>query len=111
EANPATMDNHLGRPEVALAAAQGDGDSIRHSDTIHTDLMYFAHRSETGTETGTQLVYVRLAVHLAELDKFLRALYAALATAAALAMIGAGIVSYVLARRYTAPLIQLNEFA
>jgi two-component system phosphate regulon sensor histidine kinase PhoR len=111
EADASTMDNHLGRPEIARAAVEGDGDSIRHSDTTHAELMYFAHRAEVRAETGTQLVFIRLAMHLAKLDESLRTLYAAMATAAALAMLGAGLMSFVLARRYTAPLLHLNEFA
>jgi two-component system phosphate regulon sensor histidine kinase PhoR len=110
EANAGTMDNHLGRPEIARAAVEGDGDSVRHSDTIHTELLYFAHRAETGTAPPTAF-FVRLAVHLTQLDESLRTLYAAMATAAALAMAGAGLMSFVLARRHAAPLIHLNEFA
>src|SRR5262249_54951315 len=57
------------------------------------------------------VVYVRLAVHLTQLDESLRTLYFAMATAAALAMLGAGVMSFILARRHTAPLIHLNDFA
>jgi two-component system phosphate regulon sensor histidine kinase PhoR len=38
----AQMDNHLYRPEVQEALAQGQGSSIRHSATLDYDLMYVA---------------------------------------------------------------------
>ena len=43
EAEPATMENHAGRPEVAPALA-GDaaGSSMRHSATVDQDLLYVA---------------------------------------------------------------------
>ncbi len=42
-ADPATMDNHLGRPEVAGALANPAGAwDTRYSDTLKQDMMYFA---------------------------------------------------------------------
>jgi two-component system phosphate regulon sensor histidine kinase PhoR len=42
EADPATMDNHLSRPEVQGAIRSGQGESERHSDTLGIDLTYVA---------------------------------------------------------------------
>jgi two-component system phosphate regulon sensor histidine kinase PhoR len=117
EADPAKMENHRLRAEIALAATQGDGDSIRNSDTIHTDLLYFAHRYDlpggggSGSGGGSGGSYfVRLALPLAQLDRYLRVLYTASATSAALAMLVTFAISFYLARRHAAPLVQLNDF-
>jgi two-component system phosphate regulon sensor histidine kinase PhoR len=108
EADPRTMDNHRLRPEIVGAATQGDGDSLRHSDTVHTGLLYFAHRIQI--DNGPYY-YVRLSEHLSRLDQSLRLLYAGLLLTALLAMLGSGAVSYYLAHRHAAPVVQLNEFA
>lgn len=42
EADPATMDNHLDRPEVQEAIRLGRGDSSRHSATLDVDFTYVA---------------------------------------------------------------------
>jgi two-component system phosphate regulon sensor histidine kinase PhoR len=108
EADPPRMDNHRSRPEVVEAAESGEGSSLRQSDTVHTTLLYFAHRFQP--ESGG-VYYIRLAAHLSQLDESLRTLYTALVLAAALAMVGTGAVSYYLAHRQAAPLVQLNQFA
>ncbi|HEY2773164.1 MAG TPA: ATP-binding protein [Candidatus Binatia bacterium] len=40
--DPAVMDNHSQRPEVVAAIAEGTGTSVRHSDTLSTEMMYWA---------------------------------------------------------------------
>ncbi len=108
EADPATLDNHHDRPEIIAANTQNDSDSVRESRTFHETLLYLAHRIQL--DNG-DIYYVRLSEHLSKLDESLRALYVALIAAAALAMVGTGLVSYYLAHRHAAPLVQLNEFA
>ena len=44
EANPASMENHAGRPEIVAARTSGDGFAVRHSKTLDRDLFYLAHR-------------------------------------------------------------------
>ena len=44
------MDNHLFRPEVQQALAQGQGSSIRFSRTVEYDMMYVAQRVTWGGE-------------------------------------------------------------
>lgn len=46
--DPALMDNHLTRPEVARAFAVGEGEDVRRSDTMAMDTIYFAKRLEDG---------------------------------------------------------------
>lgn len=108
EADPTAMDNHLLRPEIVAAADQGQGASLRQSGTVHEDLMYFARRTGDADEP---LHYIRLAVHLSELDRHLKTLYARVAAAALLAMAGAGIICYYFARRHAEPMVELTGFA
>ncbi len=44
EADPATMDNHLNRPEVQEAIRSGQGESNRRSATLGSDFTYVATR-------------------------------------------------------------------
>jgi two-component system phosphate regulon sensor histidine kinase PhoR len=44
EADPATMDNHLNRPEVQRAIRSGQGESERRSATLATEFTYVATR-------------------------------------------------------------------
>jgi two-component system phosphate regulon sensor histidine kinase PhoR len=48
EADPATMDNHLNRPEVQEAIRSGQGESARRSSTLGTEFTYVATRITTG---------------------------------------------------------------
>src|SRR5699024_5062249 len=42
------MDNHADRPEIVEAEQNGEGYSIRHSDTLRRDMYYYAIRLESG---------------------------------------------------------------
>jgi two-component system phosphate regulon sensor histidine kinase PhoR len=48
EADPATMENHLNRPEVQEAIRFGQGESTRRSSTLGTELTYVATRVNAG---------------------------------------------------------------
>lgn len=58
EADPATMENHLNRPEVREAIRSGTGESARHSDTLGVDLTYVARAV---TVDGDVAAVVRMA--------------------------------------------------
>ena len=45
-ADAATLENHSDRPEVIQAMRDGTGSDIRKSDTLGSDMMYFAYRSD-----------------------------------------------------------------
>ena len=40
EAEPATMQNHMERPEIVQALAEGYGEATRHSDTLEYQQLY-----------------------------------------------------------------------
>ncbi|MDB5173839.1 MAG: hypothetical protein JWN51_2612 [Phycisphaerales bacterium] len=108
EGEPGQMENHRLRPEVVEAAAKGQGDSVRHSTTVGSDLLYFARRART---PDGRMHYVRLAVHLSELDRELRLLYGTLAGVALSAMGIAAAICYWFAGRQAAPVRDLAAFA
>lgn len=48
EADNSSMDNHSGRPEVLEAREEGEGISVRHSDTMRRSTFYYARLLEDG---------------------------------------------------------------
>src|SRR5260221_6209762 len=108
EADPAHMENHRGRPEIALALAAGKGDSIRHSDTLGVDLLYLAR---TLTTADGKTYVVRLSVHLANLDRQLHLLYGALAGVTVLAIGVAAAIGFYFPGPHTAPGREVGDFA
>ena len=69
QGNPATMDNHSGRPEVQEAQRTGTGVSIRFSHTVEKNELYLAHRLET---EGNRRLVLRLALPLQEISQGFR---------------------------------------
>lgn len=49
EADPSTMENHSNREEVEEAVKSGSGHSIRKSETMTRETIYFAQRLDDGT--------------------------------------------------------------
>lgn len=108
EADPGRMENHLNRPEVAEALARGEGSAVRHSDTIDTDLLYVARRETTADGKS---FFVRCAVHLSDLDRELRVVYAAIGAISLLAMCVAAALCYYLASVHSEPVREVAAFA
>lgn len=71
-ADPNQMDNHLDRPEIQAVLNEVSGREIRFSDTVNTELLYFAMRAEDGEG------FVRLGVPMDELDDVYRNIWALL---------------------------------
>jgi two-component system phosphate regulon sensor histidine kinase PhoR len=106
DADPASMDNHRLRPEIAAAAASGEGISVRQSDTVGRELMYYALRLP---EEGAPVL--RIAVPVAGLEEHLASLTRGLILFTALALAVAAAVCFVIVRRHTAPLVELTRLA
>ena len=47
-ADQLSMDNHISRPEIVKAIEQGEGTSVRQSDTMNKSTFYYAIRMENG---------------------------------------------------------------
>ena len=86
EADPATMENHAGRPEVQAAMQSGVGKDTRSSSTLGVDFSYVAQRVDVN---GEPAAVVRVARPLSAIDATLssitRSLLIALAATAAVA--------------------------
>jgi two-component system phosphate regulon sensor histidine kinase PhoR len=108
EGDAGQMENHRLRPEVVEAATSGVGSSVRHSATVGSDLLYLARRAQTPDGVT---YFVRLSVHLSELDRELRLLYGTLAVVALSAMGIAAAICYWFARRQATPVRELASFA
>lgn len=66
-AQPALMDNHLGRPEVKAALKRGQGADIRHSETAGHDYFYYA-RAYDGFVVRAALPYDTSLSHFLRAD-------------------------------------------
>lgn len=103
-----SMDNHLERPEIKMAANQGVGYSIRMSNTSKQRMLYYAY---TNKEYGKINSYVRVAESLSHIDeiyKHLRnILFAAITGAAAFALYA----GFRAARGITTPIAHLRVVA
>jgi two-component system phosphate regulon sensor histidine kinase PhoR len=107
-ADAAAMPPHRFRPEIAAAADSGEGWHIRTSDTTHENTLYHARRASLPHHGP---VYIRLAVHMEQLRRGLAAFYLGTALAAAGCIIGAGLISYYVARRQVAPVLEVTHLA
>jgi len=47
-ANQSLMDNHISRPEITEALENGEGQSVRESDTLNANTFYYALKMENG---------------------------------------------------------------
>ncbi len=107
--DPATMENHAGRPEVQQALAQGEGRAVRHSDTIERDLLYLARRYQPASEQPPAVL--RLALPLAEIEAARAEFRWRLLTASLVILLLAGGVSLLISRRLVQRIDELKRFA
>jgi len=106
--DPASMENHAGRPEVQDAVRAGEGRSVRHSVTTQSDMVYYAVRRNLAD--GSPIV-LRFAIPLEEADMAIGSLRWSLWLASAVILLIAGIaaVSRELARYFPAQSAGPNE--
>jgi two-component system phosphate regulon sensor histidine kinase PhoR len=106
EAEPAAMEPHHRRPEVAEAMSSGEGVSVRRSDTVGRDLMYYACRIPESDG-----VVLRIALPVESLEQPYAALTRGLVWFGGAAILAAAGVCFVVVRRRTAPLVELTRVA
>jgi two-component system phosphate regulon sensor histidine kinase PhoR len=100
------MDNHLFRPEVQQALAQGQGSSIRFSNTVEVDMLYVAQRVESG---GQVVGFARVALPLRQVEANLDRLRWAVFSAALLTVGGAALLALLIAERTARPVRELTK--
>ncbi len=108
EVDPATMENHLTRPEVQQALAQGSGSNVRRSATTGINTLYVAVPLQT---KANPMGVVRLAIPLSDVDAAVLHFQTSLLVAIGVAAFFSLVLSFLAARRTTQPLEELTEAA
>jgi two-component system, OmpR family, phosphate regulon sensor histidine kinase PhoR len=103
EADPKTMENHAGRPEVVAALAGNTGSSSRVSHTVGIEFLYLA------VPSGDKIV--RLAYPLSSLQRNLASIRSNLLRATALALLLALLLAMVIAEVISRRLRRIVRFA
>ncbi len=106
--DPETMENHSNRPEIQQAFATGEGSSVRHSNTLDTDLVYRAVRYQP--PTGPPVV-IRMALQLAQIDFPLGELRERLLAASLAILLLGALASLGFSRMFAARVDRLKEFS
>jgi two-component system, OmpR family, phosphate regulon sensor histidine kinase PhoR len=106
--DPATMENHLNRPEIQSASLSEEGFEPRRSDTLKEDLYYMARRVKL---PDGSCYYVRLAVKLETLNQQKRILYNGIIIVAAGLCVMGGLAAYWIARNRAMSLVELADAA
>jgi two-component system phosphate regulon sensor histidine kinase PhoR len=105
---PQAMDNHLQRPEIIDAMANGTGVASRYSQTLQQMMMYRAVAvSEDQQLTG----FVRVSVPLTTVDSRLAQLRSIILLSAGIVAIAALLLGLYFVRRFTDPLQRMTEAA
>jgi two-component system, OmpR family, phosphate regulon sensor histidine kinase PhoR len=103
EADPKTMENHAGRPEVAEALAGRDGTATRLSKTVGTEFLYVA------VPSGDKVA--RLAYPLATIRSHISEIHTTLLRATALALLFALALAVAVAQTISSRLRRIVIFA
>lgn len=105
-ADPAEMDNHLLRPEVAFAMKNGKtGSAVRTSSTLGLDMLYLAHYY------ADKNIVIRTAMPLSEHKAGMIDFIRTAAIILLLVMAALGVIGAVMVRYLTRPLARLRESA
>ena len=98
------MENHRERPEIITAIVRGEGFSQRHSDTIGTDMLYFA-------KTLPNNMVLRIAYPMTYVQSIHRDWQRYVSTVLIFLLIVIGLIALYLARQISKPLQQLDQVA
>ena len=108
EKDPATMDNHVDRPEVRQALRGQVGMSRRYSRTLGQDMMYVGIPLQRGDEI---VGVIRASVSLASIDEALRNIETKIVAGGLLIALFAAILSLWVSRRISRPIEQIKKGA
>ncbi len=103
---PENTDNHADRPEIREAEKAGIGTRTRFSSTVQQPMMYVARRLDTGP-----VRYVRVSLPLDAVAAEIRWHRRVVWITAGITLVIALFLSSLLARRISAPLVELAETA
>lgn len=105
---PATLENHLQRPEIQQALREKFGWSERHSGSLNDDMFYYAQAIRRGDDL---LGFIRVSLSMTRVDRELAALQLTIAAIAALGVVLALGIGWSLARRVTGPVAEMVQVA
>ena len=106
EKNPATMENHLSRPEMIMALHGGLGSSMRYSTTVQENMLYVAVPIR---KDGAIAGVLRTSLFMHTINRMLEDFTDAIASTALAIMVLGLLVSLVLSRRLTRPIRKLSR--
>lgn len=102
------MENHAGRPEVQQALLNGTGMSIRHSNTVHDDLLYAA---KTIAHNGRPEGIVRLSTRLERVNASINSLRLKIIMAVIAILLATGLLSVGQLERIRRLTKQIGDFS
>jgi two-component system phosphate regulon sensor histidine kinase PhoR len=108
QSDSSTMENHAGRPEIRDAFAKGEGQSIRHSVTINSNLLYYAVRSSS---PGAPPVVLRFALPLQTVDQVIGDFRQRLWLASLVMLLVTGAASLFISRSFSDRVDRLTKFS
>lgn len=104
----AALDNHNSRAEVIEARRSGEGQSVRYSRSVGTDMLYRARRVDDGPWRGA---VVRVAVPFTRVDAARAAAARRIAIAMTAALLLASLAAILWARHLSRPITRLSAAA
>ena len=107
QSDPQTMENHADRPEIRDALATGHGQSIRHSVTINSNLLYHAVRCSSA---GASPVVLRFALPLQTVDQEIWEFRRRLWLASLVVLLVTGTASLLISRSFADRVNRLTDF-
>ncbi|PYU74613.1 MAG: hypothetical protein DMG49_04440 [Acidobacteria bacterium] len=108
QSDPRTMESHAGRPEIRDALRKGDGQSIRHSVTVHSNLLYYAVRLSVA---GGPPVVLRFALPLQTVEEEIWEFRRNLWLASLFVLLVTGTISLLISRSFAGRVERLQEFS
>jgi two-component system, OmpR family, phosphate regulon sensor histidine kinase PhoR len=103
ESDPHSMDNHRYRIEIKDAIEKNAGESIRYSDTIKTDMLYFTKRMEN--------YLIRLAKPLHDIDETLLKFGKTIFCTGAVLIVLAFVILILISNKISNPIRETKDFA
>jgi len=107
--DPATMENHAGRPELQTALSGESGSSIRFSRTLGEKMLYVS--VPLNGRSGTLIGALRLSIPSLSLNSVLLPMYFRVLAVGILVVFAAGALTLLVARKLFTPLEQMKHEA
>jgi two-component system phosphate regulon sensor histidine kinase PhoR len=105
------MENHLGRPEVQDALRHGVGSSMRHSDTLDVDHLYFAAAVPASVTSSNVVAFVRVALPLHQISRTVSHVqHVATVATVTVGVLGVPLLFW-MARRTSQPILKMRDVA